>query len=73
MAEITRVHPASTPTFPVSMGGSTETITYLEVDYLADAMQNWSQDQHYKKYTKQSADLVQYLFRTYYLIVILSK
>ena len=35
MAEITRVHPASTPTFPVSMGGSTETITYLEVDYLS--------------------------------------
>lgn len=37
MAELTRVHPASTPTFPVSMGGSTETITYIEVDYLADA------------------------------------
>ena len=36
MAEITRVHPTSTPTFPVSMGGSTENITYLEVDYLAD-------------------------------------
>lgn len=36
MASITRVHPTSTPTFPVSMGGSTENITYLEVDYLAD-------------------------------------
>ena len=35
MAEITRVHPTSTPTFPVSMGGSTENITYLEVDYTA--------------------------------------
>ena len=35
MAELTRVHPASTPTFPVNMGGSTENITYLEVDYLA--------------------------------------
>ena len=37
MAELTRVHPASTPDFPVSMGGSTETITYIEVDYLAAA------------------------------------
>lgn len=35
MAELTRVHPVSTPTFPVSMGGSTENITYIEVDYLA--------------------------------------
>ena len=35
MADLTRVHPVSTPTFPVSMAGSSETITYLEVDYLA--------------------------------------
>ena len=35
MAEITRVHPVSTPTFPVSMAGSAEDITYLELDYLA--------------------------------------
>lgn len=35
MAELTRIHPVSTPTFPVSMGGSTEEITYIEVDYLA--------------------------------------
>lgn len=35
MADLTRVHPTATPTFPVSMGGSTENITYLEVDYLA--------------------------------------
>ncbi len=35
MAELTRVHPVSTPTFPVSMGGSTENITYVEIDYLA--------------------------------------
>ena len=35
MAEITRVHPASTPTFPVHMGGSAEDITYIEIDYLA--------------------------------------
>ena len=35
MAEITRVHPASTPTFPVHMGGSAEDITYIELDYLA--------------------------------------
>ncbi len=35
MAELTRVHPVATPTFPVSMGGSTENITYVEIDYLA--------------------------------------
>ena len=35
MAELTRVHPVSTPTFPVSMGGSTENLTYVEIDYLA--------------------------------------
>ena len=35
MASITRVHPASTPTFPVNMAGSAEDITYIEVDYLA--------------------------------------
>lgn len=35
MASITRIHPVSTPTFPVSMAGSTENITYLEIDYLA--------------------------------------
>ena len=35
MAELTRVHPAATPTFPVNMGGSTENITFIEVDYLA--------------------------------------
>ncbi len=35
MAELTRIHPVSTPTFPVSLGGSAEEITYIEVDYLA--------------------------------------
>ena len=35
MAELTRVHPVATPTFPVNMGGSTENITFIEVDYLA--------------------------------------
>ena len=35
MAGITRIHPVSTPTFPVSMGGSTENVTYIEIDYLA--------------------------------------
>jgi hypothetical protein len=37
MAGFTRVHPTATPTLPVSMGGSTENITYIEIDYLADA------------------------------------
>jgi len=36
MAGITRVHPVATPTLPVSMGGSTENMTYVEVDYGAD-------------------------------------
>ena len=35
MADLTRVHPVATPTFPVSMAGSTENITYVEIDYLA--------------------------------------
>ena len=35
MAGFTRVHPTATPTFPVSLGGSTENITYVEIDYLA--------------------------------------
>ncbi len=35
MAELTRIHPVATPTFPVNMGGSTENITFIEVDYLA--------------------------------------
>lgn len=37
MAGFTRVHPTATPTLPVSMGGSTEEVTYIEIDYLADA------------------------------------
>ena len=37
MAGFTRVHPTATATLPVSMGGSTENITYIEIDYLADA------------------------------------
>jgi len=37
MASITRVHPASTPTFPVSLGGSAEDIIFVEIDYLAAA------------------------------------
>lgn len=36
MAEITRTHPTSTPTFPVSMAAGAEDVTYLEIDYLAD-------------------------------------
>lgn len=35
MAEITRTHPTSTPTFPVNMAAGAEDITYLEIDYLA--------------------------------------
>jgi len=35
MASFTRTHPTATPTLPVSMGGSTENITYIEIDYLA--------------------------------------
>jgi hypothetical protein len=35
MAEITRVHPVSTPTFPTNLGGSTENVIYIEIDYLA--------------------------------------
>ena len=37
MAGFTRVHPTATPTLPVSMGGGTEEVTYIEIDYLADA------------------------------------
>ena len=36
MASLTRVHPAATPTLPVTMGGSTETLVIVEVDYGAD-------------------------------------
>jgi len=35
MAEITRTHPASTPTFPVNMAAGAEDVTFLEIDYLA--------------------------------------
>ena len=35
MAGLTRVHPVSTPTFPVNLAGGAEDITYLELDYLA--------------------------------------
>jgi len=37
MASITRIHPVSTPTFPVSLGGSAEDIIFVELDYLAAA------------------------------------
>ena len=46
MASITRIHPVSTPTFPVSMAGSTENITYLEIDYLAAVNGKTGQSQH---------------------------
>ena len=35
MAEITRVHPVSTPTFPVNLGASAEDVIFVEIDYLA--------------------------------------
>ena len=37
MASITRVHPVSTPTFPVSLGASAEDVIFVEIDYLAAA------------------------------------
>ena len=43
------------------MGGSTENITYLEVDYLAAANGKTGPSQYYKKYTKQQVHLVHYV------------
>ena len=37
MASITRVHPVSTPTFPVNLGASAEDVIFVEIDYLAAA------------------------------------